>query len=703
MRARLAVSAALTVALAVAGVVAIAQRPAPAHDTTAAPPGPGRIVDPAGKPLPGAHLQRVDDGAVVPVDATGRFDLTGDALVTVSAPGFLPRTLALTAHEARQVTLTPAEGAVSLRFGGDTMMGRRFYESSATVAGGAPLLRQGAGASEQAALLRPVAPQLADADLTVVNLETALVEDPTQRGSRARLGLHPTKELIVTSGVGLPLALQRSGIDLVDLANNHSYDALERGITRTLTALDRAGLAHVGAGHTVAEAWRPAVLTVRGQSVAFVACTTVVGVPARQGIRPAGPAYVAGPSQGGAAACEKDRLAATVRAAARDGADVVVVMIHGDVEYDRVQRPVVRDLSAVARAAGADVVMNSHPHVFGGVEVTPEAVTADTLGNAVFDQTLWETFVSGTVRVDLAGGRPVAVSVDPLLLEDYLPVPSVRGAAQSLSRIAAGLLPGLHLTTGGAEWVAPAGTGGQPSPAAAEAPTRRTVTVTGTHTLPAPWSVTDPGTARVGTDLLYGVGSFEPQDAVQRESGARLWDLGKFAELNRSSACGTGHGALLVRSPVSHEDVYLSPEHRQSVAAAEEVSLVFQVHNSTGGVAELRWYRGTEGSSTGALTLPIPEVGEGCVTLRLDAVVPAGVRAVRPFVRLTPPGGTTFATQIMVDDVRLVRWAPRGAAGVAYDTIDGGAGASVQLSAVAPTVPLDEGALAVTTTATPSG
>ena len=265
----------------------------------------------------------------------------------------------------------------------------------------------------------------------MVNLETPLISDPywDPRGPRPST-IHPTKELAFASALTSAAALRESGIAAVSLGNNHSFDALGAGLSSTMAALDHAGVAHFGAGLTEDDAWRPAILSRRGQRVALLGCTTVTGaahpIP-----------YVAGPHRAGAAQCTTTRLRQEVTRA-RSMADIVVVLIHGAVEYQRVQTPQIRQLMSTAAAAGAAAVITSHPHVIGGVTEQGGTVLAQSTGNLLFDQDLWSTFPSYLLRVDLQSGRSVHSSVDPVALEDYRPVPTVGPLAQASARIAAG-------------------------------------------------------------------------------------------------------------------------------------------------------------------------------------------------------------------------------------------------------------------------
>ncbi|WP_448614391.1 CapA family protein [Modestobacter sp. URMC 112] len=638
-----------------------------------------RVLDEDGRPLSRTEV-RLSTGVSMTTDADGRGRaplLDGPSLITATADGHLPRTQAVEPGTPTEFRLTSDPGAtVSVRFGGDVMFGRRFYDADDDGDRSDGLLREGASSAEHAALLEQVRPLLEEADLTVVNLETPLADDPWVDPTRPRpADFHPTKEFVFASSPASVQALQDSGVDVVSLGNNHVFDALARGLDATLTALDDAGLPRFGAGRTVDEAWAPAVLERKGQRLAFLGCTTITGtehaIP-----------YVAGAAQGGAAQCSAERLEDEVRRA-RTAADTVVVMIHGGEEYEVRQTELVRRLSAVATAAGATVVVNGHPHVVGGVSIDGGAVVAESMGNLLFDQTVWPTFLSYLLRVDVRAGRPVMATVDPLFIEGYVPRPTVGRLADAAARRATGLTSGPHglLQPPGAVF-----TSGDPP----SADTVRRDVGAGTVARLAPgWWLEDPGTAagrarvRVGEDLLW-TGSFEDMDTDPGTRGAHGWSLSPTATVTSTAACNGTAGVELTRSPVSRLDVVATPAHRQLVTPGTELSLLADVRDASAGAAlELRWYGDTRGESTSAVSVPIPagEYGNGsCRLVRIDATVPEGIVAVQPMLRLPPPGDVQFGAHVAVDDVRLVAWAGLGEYGRRFDVLEAREDATVSFT-----------------------
>lgn len=202
---------------------------------------------------------------------------------------------------------------------------------------------------------------LAGADCVFANLESPFVpaETPADGWDRAALV------------AGLDLAPALAGIDVCNLAANHVLDGGARGLEATRAVLDRLGIAHVGAGTSRAEAWAPRIVERGGLRLGFLAwqedCTYTVGASAP------GPALIDPPAMRAAVA----DLAAQV--------DAVVVSLHADLEFVETPAPWRRDLAHDLIAAGARLVLGTHPHVPQGVEACGRGLIAHSLGNAVFD------------------------------------------------------------------------------------------------------------------------------------------------------------------------------------------------------------------------------------------------------------------------------------------------------------------------------
>lgn len=616
------------------GALAWTSRSSPSSDIE------GRVVSPTGRPVDGATV-RTPDGRRTVTDARGRFVLAGaPAWATVTADGWISRTRVLAGGSDNLVRLAPRHAdTVTFAFGGDVMFGRRFFdpEEDGSRQG---QLDPGSGAAAHERLLAGVAPVLADADLTAVNLETPLVDDPSYDPTRRRpSSFHATKEYAFASAPAAAVALKRVGVDVVDIGNNHLYDRLQAGVAETQRHLADAGLARghgsFGAGVDADQAWRPALQTVRGQQVAFLGCTTITGDD--QPI-----SYVATASKGGAARCAPDRLSRAVRAAHAQ-ADIVVVMIHGGYEYGRTPSAQVRALSDVATAAGATLVINHHPHVVGGLRLADGRLTAWTMGNLVFDQTVWPTFESYVLKVAVEQRRVVSAWLEPVQIQDFRPVGIYGDLADWVSRGALARSEGPWVAEAGSLWLDRTG----------EARTTAFRTTAGP--LQRLTSGCVPG---AGRELLWS-GDFEASTLSRAFDSAPLWNVTSgdaYRRLDPDAAATGRRGVLLTRSDPNTDDVLLNPLHRVLVDPGDSLTLLVDHRDLFGdpdGRVQLSWYNDTQGPSQRRTTLRLPR-SDDWTTARIDVTVPRRGVAVQPFLRLAPP--SDGVSQLGLDNVRLVDW-----------------------------------------------
>jgi len=201
---------------------------------------------------------------------------------------------------------------------------------------------------------------LKGADAVVGNLECCVVPDAA--AGQGRLSGMAT---IQSSLAALPAA----GIGIVSLANNHMMDAGAAGLETALNGLARYGVRHVGAGHDLAAAEEVAVVSVRGYRLGLIAACDQS-------------ASWAGPARAGVAPLSWSLLERRVRGA-RPRCDVLIVMLHADYEFSPAPAPARIRRSRRLAAAGADLVIQHHPHVLQGIETHGSSLIAYSLGNFV--------------------------------------------------------------------------------------------------------------------------------------------------------------------------------------------------------------------------------------------------------------------------------------------------------------------------------
>jgi poly-gamma-glutamate capsule biosynthesis protein CapA/YwtB (metallophosphatase superfamily) len=258
-------------------------------------------------------------------------------------------------------------GAVRILLAGDIMLGRRVSDVVE---------------NDPWSVLHDVQFQVRAADLAVANLESPLTTRRHVAETPNALEASPASARLVAS----------TGFDAVSVANNHAGDAGLEGFTDTLAALEGAGIEYLGGGADAGDAAAPTIMERNGVRVALLAFdATQQGPRAAEGTP--GVAWWNAP---------------TARAAvsrARASADVVVVGLHGGIEYSTRPDAYLSGLARRLAEWGADVVWASGPHVVQPVRVieTPgtvrPTVVATSLGNLVFDQRKPETMRGALLEV----------------------------------------------------------------------------------------------------------------------------------------------------------------------------------------------------------------------------------------------------------------------------------------------------------------
>jgi poly-gamma-glutamate capsule biosynthesis protein CapA/YwtB (metallophosphatase superfamily) len=271
---------------------------------------------------------------------------------------------------------------------------------------------------------RRIAPLLVAADLTIGSLDASL------SGAGKPIGCTETFDLLAP-----PQSIEGlvySGFDVLTIASNHAKDcgegqaSCDQAILDTVANLRNAGIASTGGGANLAEARRPAVVTVKGIRFAFLGYDDVANY------------YNATDSTPGTAPLDATTLAEDIRLA-RQQADVVVVMPHWGSEYTLEPTQRQRDLAHEAIDAGATLVVGNHPHWVEATEDLGDKFIDYALGNFVFDQD-WsiETQQGVVLAATFQGKHLFKVELFPIRIgEGYQPaLASPEEGAEILARIA---------------------------------------------------------------------------------------------------------------------------------------------------------------------------------------------------------------------------------------------------------------------------
>ncbi|ATY15420.1 poly-gamma-glutamate biosynthesis protein [Amycolatopsis sp. AA4] len=239
---------------------------------------------------------------------------------------------------------------------------------------------------------QPLSSLLTGADVRFVNLEGPLSGSTGTDIPHKPNWRHSPPEMVA--------ALTAAEIDVVSVANNVTYPPA--AAMASLAVLDRAGIAHCGAGANLAEAHAPAILERPGGRIAFLAYTSLcwpVGQEATEdspGVAVAGaytsyqpdPRVLDVPGRPPIVHTTPVRrdlelLLADIRRA-RAEADHVVVSMHWGLPGEELAEYQVTYAHAIVDA-GADLVVGHGPHTVQPVEVYRGRPILYSLGNLVFD------------------------------------------------------------------------------------------------------------------------------------------------------------------------------------------------------------------------------------------------------------------------------------------------------------------------------
>jgi poly-gamma-glutamate capsule biosynthesis protein CapA/YwtB (metallophosphatase superfamily) len=632
----------------------------------------GRVVGINGDGVAGATLNVIVPGkgsvAETTTDNQGRFEVAevdGPIWLRATETDFIGRTVAVAPGASPRIRLSPRGGTVALSFGGDVMFGRRFYEDDHPLEPHFQIQPDDREESHQT-ILQYISPLLQDADITSVNLETPLTTTAWR---------HPSKRYNFVSHPDAAPAMADAGIDYVALGNNHTLDALTPGLDETLQALSSAGIERSGAGRSSTEAWEPTYFEQRGLTIGLISCTTVTGDQYdidwsaddhQSTVHSISGDDVAGTTDAeeltfsgsvGVAAATRDRISRTVSQVDAN-ADITVVQIHGGSEYQREPTDKIRGLTETANAAGADVVVNHHPHVTGGLELQDGTLVAWTLGNLVFDQEFWSTFPSYVLTVHATANGITRAYVDPLLIEGYVPKGVVdKPRTWQLRETAALSSDEFLLDDDKLEYVAKDET------------TTQTVTRTldgdGTiYTRNSGWVnrvIDGAESVELGRDLLP-TGTFDDPDIDDERHEGSLWRFSRGADSNGPEFGYDGSGGIqLSRTADNTQRSILTTTERVPLTGPMTLLGLYRHETDTRLELLVRWYESTSSSTLDSMSIDLDRTA-GWERVERSLSTPGEANYARFYFRLYPPDGGEKRVAHF-DDICLVEWTERETSG----------------------------------------
>lgn len=253
--------------------------------------------------------------------------------------------------------------------------------------------------------LQPIAPALSAADLTMVNLESAITTG----------GVPEPKSFHFRAPATALTALKAAGVDVVSLANNHAVDYGSDGLTDTLAAADNGAIPLVGIGRDATRAYAPHYFTINGHRIAVLAASQVPDETLAN--------WTATADSPGIASANAPELVAAVRTAARR-AEAVIVYVHWGAEGSSCPLPEQQQLAQTLADAGATAVVGTHAHLMQGDGWLGSTYVAYGLGNYVWWRDQAYSNDTGVITMTIRDGKVRAAQLAPAYIDSRgLPIP----------------------------------------------------------------------------------------------------------------------------------------------------------------------------------------------------------------------------------------------------------------------------------------
>ncbi len=232
----------------------------------------------------------------------------------------------------------------SLIFTGDVMLGRSVMTKSLKIKNpNYPFMN--------------VSEVLKDADIVFSNLESPIIDDCPYSDSGFKFCSDPK----------MIEGLKYAGVDVVNLANNHTLDYGKEGLDKTKKYLDINGVKWVGDGNLV-------VVEKNKTKFGFLGFNFLNSKPQNK---------------------DFDLIRNS-----RRKVDILIIGVHWGEEYAKKANLYQRLLARQLSEAGADYIVGHHPHWIQDTEIIGSTKVYYSLGNFVFDQ-MWSEETKKGISVNL--------------------------------------------------------------------------------------------------------------------------------------------------------------------------------------------------------------------------------------------------------------------------------------------------------------
>ncbi|WP_313892774.1 CapA family protein [Psychrobacillus sp.] len=188
--------------------------------------------------------------------------------------------------------------------------------------------------------------------------------------------------------------LQKVGVDLLSIANNHTLDQKEAGILSAIQQLKKYDMPYIGAYESFEDQKSDRVFHLKDVSIGFLSYTYGTNGHAT----PSGKEYLV-------SRIDPVKITNDIRDL-KTKVDIVIVSMHWGVEYETEPNSEQKELAQMMANAGVDIIFGHHSHVVQPYEVISTATGHQThvfysLGNFLSAQTMENTNVGGIAKITI--------------------------------------------------------------------------------------------------------------------------------------------------------------------------------------------------------------------------------------------------------------------------------------------------------------
>ncbi len=183
--------------------------------------------------------------------------------------------------------------------------------------------------------------------------------------------------------------IKASGINIVNLANNHIFDYSREAFTETLDNLLKNKIYFYGVGK---KEYDPLIIEKNNIKIGFLGYSDFLKNLSPQNDKVG--VYII-----------NDNICQQIKKAKKQ-VDILFVTFHWGEEYQKIANERQREIARLSIDCGADMVIGYHPHVVQNIEKYKDKFIFYSLGNFIFDQNFsFETMRGGLVEVLINGPR----------------------------------------------------------------------------------------------------------------------------------------------------------------------------------------------------------------------------------------------------------------------------------------------------------